>query len=168
MGASAPAAVRLALAEWVPGRVLRSVPRSCASPSFFGELRSSRRARAVEAVIGVERNQPAIRRREMDARTLDGAEVEIEAVEKLDDRDLERVLIGKAGRRLDSGQAAEQACEPALAIILDRRQRQQIEDAGLERRIALEADRVRRRGDDVLAVHQPGDRDDARTRANAV
>lgn len=90
----------------------------------------------------------------MDAASLDRPEVEVEAIEELDDRDLERVLVGEARGRLDLGQAAEQAGETVLAIVLDGRKRQQLENSGLDLGVLLKADRVGRYGYDSRFIRR--------------
>src|SRR5258706_9250092 len=63
---------------------------------------------AIEQVVGVERNDLALRRDEMDAGALDVADAEIEAVEKLHDGDAEHVLVAEIGRGLEGRQATQE------------------------------------------------------------
>src|SRR5450432_4758660 len=62
----------------------------------------------IKQIVGVERNDLALRRDEMNAGTLDVADAEIEAVEELHDGDAEDVLIAQPVGHLETRQAAQE------------------------------------------------------------
>ena len=52
----------------------------------------------MQQVVGVERDDPAVRRDEVDARAFDPGQAEVEAVEEGDDRHPEHLVVAERGR----------------------------------------------------------------------
>src|SRR5580658_7379044 len=84
---------------------LRSGPGISALPQFDVQ------AFAIEQVIGVERNDLALRRDEVNAGALYRRDAKIVFVEELHDDDAEHLVVAEVARHLDLGQAAQQIAE---------------------------------------------------------
>src|SRR5882672_2531204 len=76
----------------------------------------------IKQVVGVERNDLALRCDEMNAGALDVADAEIEAVEKLHDGDAEHVLVAEIGRGLEGRQAAQEFGQALAGVERPRRE----------------------------------------------
>src|ERR1700744_5887221 len=110
------------IAVQVPLRPRTSTPTAIASPAMrrptlsgsgsdmtgFGERVRARGAGPIERVEGVKRDDGPVGLDEVDARALDRAEVEVEAVQELRDHHAEGVLVDEAFGRGHLGQAAQQ------------------------------------------------------------
>src|SRR5262249_37198766 len=77
-----------------------------------------RRTRTIEGVVGVERNDAALGRHEMDTGALDVGQTEIEAVEKLHDGDAKDVVVARALGHRHVGHAAQEPPHTLLGVCL--------------------------------------------------
>src|SRR5215472_3344801 len=93
---------------------------------------------AVEQVVGVERNDLAGRRDEMDAGALDATDTEIEAVHELDDRDAEHVLVADAGGKWHLRQAAQELGHALASVLRSGGEREQLHELAQQNRLLLE------------------------------
>src|SRR6266849_631698 len=89
----------------------------------------------IKQIVGVEWNDLALRRDEMNAGTLDVADTEIEAVEELHNGDAEHVLVAEIGRRLEGRQATQEFGEALAGVEWPRRQRKQLNELFTQHRV---------------------------------
>src|SRR5687767_5456245 len=89
-----------------------SPPASGCDMRPLAELRGQ--SVAVEEIVGVEGDDLALRRDEVDAGALHRGDAEIEAVEELHDHDAEDLVVAEVGRHFDLRQAAKEIAEHAL------------------------------------------------------
>src|ERR1700694_3346047 len=78
---------------------------------------------AVEKIVGVEGDDLAFARDEVNAGALHRGDAEIVAVEELHDDDAEDFVVAEIARHFDLRQAAEQIAEHALGALAARGQR---------------------------------------------
>jgi len=104
----------------------------------------------VECIVCVERDDLALRRHEVDAAPLHRAEIEIVAVEELQDHDAEAVRVAQFLRHHRVRQAAQKPGQFLLGVGLRGRQRQEVENLRLQFRIGFVADGVRPAEDQLL------------------